>query len=81
MGADVPPDEWYPYVPDDPEGIKRGTFTAPWNKGSTVTVKDSADAKITYQVKNYFSNVTGTGAKSCAIAKVGNEWILIAAEC
>jgi hypothetical protein len=74
------PAGWWPYVADD-GGIRRGSFTAPWNKGSTVTVRDSADATITYQVKNYFANVAGTGGKSCAIARVGEEWILIAAEC
>ena len=71
----------YPTVISSAPAVKRGTFTAPWNKGATVTVRDSADAAVTYQVKNYFANVAGTGAKSCAIAKVGDEWILIAAEC
>jgi hypothetical protein len=69
------------YRADEVDPIKRGTFTAPWNKGATVTVRDPTDSAVTYQVKNYFANVTGTGAKSCAIARVGDEWILIAAEC
>lgn len=64
------------------QGIKRGTFTAPWNKASTATVTDAIAAGTTYpNVRNYFASVTGTGTKACAIAYVGTEWILIAAEC
>jgi predicted RecA/RadA family phage recombinase len=63
-------------------GVVRGTFTAPWNKGATATVTDAITTSVTYTgVKNYFANVTGSGSKACAIAYVGSEWILIAAEC
>lgn len=63
-------------------GIKRGTFTAPWTKGTTQSVSDAVTAGATYSnVKNYFANVSGSGTKACAIAYVGTEWILIAAEC
>jgi hypothetical protein len=63
-------------------GVKRGTFTAPWDKGSTKTVSDAVASGETYSnVKNYFAAVGGTGSKACAIAYVGSEWILIAAEC
>jgi hypothetical protein len=61
--------------------IQRGTFTAPWNKGSTKTVTDAILTSVTYPAKNYFASVTGSGSKACAIAFVGGEWILIAAEC
>ena len=64
------------------DGIVRGTFSAPWAKGSTKTVSDSVTSGKTYaDVKNYFAAVGGTGSKACAIAYVGTEWILIAAEC
>jgi hypothetical protein len=63
-------------------GIVRGTFTAPWSKGSTKTVADAVTSGTTYaNVKNYFAAVGGTGSKACAIAYAGGEWILIAAEC
>jgi len=63
-------------------GIVRGTFTAPWTKGSTKTVTDAVTSGTTYaDVKNYFASVSGTGSKACSIAYVGTEWILIAAEC
>jgi hypothetical protein len=63
-------------------GVIRGTFTAPWNKGSTKTVTDATLSSVTYEgVKNYFANVTGSGTKACAIAYVAGEWIVIAAEC
>jgi len=65
-----------------PQGVVRGTFTAPWNKGATTTVTDAVTSSTTYtDVKNYFAAITGTGTKACAIAYVGAEWILIAAEC
>jgi hypothetical protein len=64
------------------DGIVRGTFSAPWNKGSTKTVTDATLSAVTYAgVKNYFANVSGSGSKACAIAYVAGEWILIAAEC
>jgi len=63
-------------------GVIRGTFTAPWNKGSTKTVTDATLAAVTYaEVRNYFATVGGSGSKGCAIAYVAGEWILIAAEC
>jgi predicted RecA/RadA family phage recombinase len=63
-------------------GVVRGTFTAPWNKGSDKTVTDATLSSVTYTgVKNYFANVTGSGSKKCAISFVAGEWILIAAEC
>jgi hypothetical protein len=63
-------------------GVVRGTFTAPWSKGATKSVSDAVTSGTTYaDVKNYFAAITGTGTKACAIAYVGTEWILIAAEC
>jgi hypothetical protein len=63
-------------------GIVRGTFTAPWDKGSNKTVTDATLTSVKYEgVKNYFATVSGSGSKKCAIAYVGGEWILIAAEC
>ena len=61
--------------------IVRGTFTAPWSKGSTATVTDAVLSSVTYTAKNYFVSMTGSGSKACAISFVGGEWILIAAEC
>jgi hypothetical protein len=64
------------------DGLVRGTFTAPWDKGATKTVTDATLTSVTYAgVKNYFANVSGSGSKKCAIAYVAGEWILIAAEC
>lgn len=63
-------------------GVVRGTFTAPWTKGSTRTVTDAVASGTTYaNVNNYFASLTGSGTKNCAITLVGGEWILIAAEC
>jgi hypothetical protein len=62
--------------------IVRGTFSGSWNKGSVKTVTDAILSSVTYgSVQNYFASITGSGTKSCAIAYVGGEWILIAAEC
>lgn len=63
-------------------GIVRGTFSPPWAKSTTKTVTDAVTTTQTFDnVKNYFAAITGTGTKACAIAYVGSEWILIAAEC
>jgi hypothetical protein len=62
-------------------GIVRGTFTAPWQKLDTATVRDALVSGKTYTVMNYFSSISGSSDKRCAIAQVGGEWILIAAEC
>jgi hypothetical protein len=62
-------------------GVARGTFTAPWAKGATASVADAVDVGTTYTAKNYFAAITGSGARACAIAYAGGEWILIAAEC
>jgi hypothetical protein len=59
----------------------RGTFSGSWAKNATATVTDAVTSSVTYTAKNYFSALTGTGTKACAIAYVGGEWILIAAEC
>jgi hypothetical protein len=73
---------WYLVSWEPDTGIKRGTFVAPWNKDTVKTVSGVAPTATTYStVKNYFANVTGSGEKRCAIAFVGSEWILIAAEC
>jgi hypothetical protein len=61
--------------------IVRGTFTAPWSKGATAIVTDAIQTSVTYDAKNYFASITGSGSKACAIALFSGEWILIAAEC
>lgn len=63
------------------DALVRGTFTAPWSKNATKTVTDSTLSAVTYQAKNYFASLTGSGSKSCCLAYVAGEWILIAAEC
>ena len=57
--------------------VIRGTFTAPWAKDATKTVTDATLSSVTYEAKNYFASLTGTGVKSCAITFSGGEWILI----
>jgi len=57
--------------------IVRGTFSAPWSKGDTATVTDAVASSVTYTAKNYYTPVTGTGTKDCAIAYIGGEWILV----
>jgi len=57
--------------------IIRGTFQAPWSKGSTKTVTDAVLSAVTYEAKNYFTPITGSGSKDCAISFVAGEWILL----
>ena len=57
--------------------IIRGTFTAPWSKGSTATVTDAVLSSVTYMAKNYFTPISGTGTKDCSISFIGGDWILV----
>ena len=63
------------------DALVRGTFSGSWAKGATKTVTDATLSAVTYQAKNYFASLTGTGSKACCLAYVAGEWILIAAEC
>jgi len=80
-GKDMGPSRLVKGTPEDGSEIVRGTFTAPWSKGSTATVTSAVLSSVTYEAKNYFASLTGSGTKACAIAYTGGEWILIAAEC
>jgi hypothetical protein len=81
-GKDMGPSQLAKGIPEDGSEIVRGTFTAPWSKGSAATVTSAVLSSVTYAgVKNYFATVSGTGTKNCAIAYTGGEWVLIAAEC
>ena len=62
-------------------GVVRGTFSSSWAKGATATVTDATSNGVTYTAKNYYAALTGSATKACAIAYVGGEWILLAAEC
>jgi hypothetical protein len=58
--------------------LVRGTFSGEWTKDSTKTVTDAVNTGTTYDnVKNYLTSVTGTGTKSCLVAYVGSEWVLV----
>lgn len=63
------------------DALVRGKFTGSWNKGATKTVTDATLSAVTYEAKNYFASLTGTGEKACCLGYVAGEWILIAAEC
>lgn len=70
-------DKWALVQLGQGRSVVRGTFSAPWSKGATATVTDAAASSVTYTAKNYYTPVTGTGTKDCAIAYVGGEWILV----
>lgn len=61
------------------QNVKRGTFTAPWNKGSSKSVSLASGGSVT--ALNRHANVTGTGTKNCTVGRDGMDWELIAAEC
>jgi hypothetical protein len=56
------------------QGIKRGTFSGTWTKGSTTTVTDAVVSGTTYTAKNYIATLSGT---ACLIAYVADEWVLV----
>lgn len=72
----------------DESEIRLGTISSSWSKGATATVtqlKPDGSAMSptrTFTATNWFAAVTvNSGAKKVACASVGNQWILIAAEC
>jgi len=69
---------WY-LVSAIEHNIKRGTFSAPWNKNSSKTVSLVNGGSVT--ALNRHANVTGSGTKNCTVGRDGMEWELIAAEC
>jgi len=69
-------------------GLRLGTISATWNKGSTATVQEQfgdGSAKTgspTFTATNYFATVTvSSGTRRVACGKVDDKWLLIAAEC
>ena len=70
------------------EGVRLGTVSATWSKGSNATVTQlkpdgsALSPTVTFEAKNWFATVTvSSGTKKVACAPVGDQWILIAAEC
>jgi hypothetical protein len=60
------------------------TFTGAWSKGASKTVafKYQTSTPNTVTATNLFADVsTATSGVSCAIARDGTAWFLIAAEC
>jgi hypothetical protein len=87
VGVDVPPDEWYPYVPDEVDGLKLCKTTAAWAKDTSAdldeyTGKPGSEKAATPPVRvkawNKFGEVaTGTWV---LVGQVGAEWYLLATE-
>lgn len=60
------------------------TFTGAWSKASTKTITffNQTATPNTVVAVNLFANIPApTGSRSCAIARDGTAWYLIAAEC
>ena len=87
MGADVPPDEWYPYVPDDSAGFKLCKTTAAWTKGTlaslteyTGTPGSEAASTSTTKVEAYNRLGDVETGKWVLVASVNGGWYLVATE-
>ena len=87
VGVDVPTDGWYPYVADDPGGIKLCKTTAAWAKDTSADVDEytgtpGSEKVATPPVKvkawNKFGEVA-TG-KWVLLGQVGGEWYLLSTE-
>ena len=87
MGVNVPPDEWYPYVPDDAAGFKLCKTTAAWAKNSNADLteytgtagSETADTSGTkVEAYNRLGDVE-TG-KWVLVASVNGGWYLVATE-
>lgn len=67
-----------------PQIFRIGTATGSWSKAATNTVSWSPGSGVTATstATNLFANITGTtAAYNVAIARAGNTWYLVAAEC
>lgn len=67
-----------------PQLFRVGTATGSWSKTVTNTVTWAPGTGVTATVSatNLFADITGTTSTySVAVARVGNDWYLIAAEC
>jgi hypothetical protein len=69
-------------------GVRLGTISATWSKGSSATVtRQKRDGTAltpaqTFTARNWFATITvSSGTKRVACANVDGWWILIAAEC
>ena len=69
---------WY-LVSAIEHNVKKGTFSAPWNKGETKTVTLVNGGSVT--ATNRHASVAGTGTKNCTVGRDEMDWELIAAEC
>lgn len=73
---------------DEGAEIRLGTISSSWAKGGTATVTQlkpdgsALSPTRTFTATNWFAAITvSSGTKKVACASVGNQWILIAAEC
>jgi hypothetical protein len=69
---------------DSAQVFRVGSATGSWNKAATKTVTWTPVGTVTatFVATNLFANITGTTATySCAVARVGATWYLVAAEC
>lgn len=72
----------------DDVGVRLGTISATWIKGSTATVTEqngdgsAISGNPTFTATNHFATVTvTTGTKRVACMLIGSTWVLTAAEC
>jgi hypothetical protein len=87
MGADVPGDSWYPYVPDEAEGLKLCKTAATWAKDTTADLDEytgtpGSEKAATPPVKVKAWNKLGAvdSGKWVLVGQVGGEWYLLATE-
>jgi len=81
-------DHWGLVVLGSSGGVRLGTISATWSKGTTATVtRQKGDGTAltptqTFTASNHFATIiVSSGTKRVACALVGSTWILIAAEC
>lgn len=64
-------------------GFATAKFTGSWSKGSLKQITFLVSTTETAIATNIFSNISAPseGHKTCAVAREGTSWVLIAAEC
>lgn len=71
------------FTTSDPRVFRVAERTGSWSKGTTATLTWTVGGAVTDSMvaTNLFADITSTATYSCAVARAGNTWYLIAAEC
>ena len=87
VGVDVPPDEWYPYVPDEVDGLKLCRTTAAWDMFSSADLDEYSgepgkEIRVAHSkpVKAYNRLCNVPSLQYVIVANINGHWYLISTQ-